>query len=273
MLFDPPAGRGLNPPRMLRSTWACKLLVGVCLLMTTNAAGEARTASDAGQILADVDTAATQAKDLVGTLKLTIIDKSGARAKRTLAIWQKGGDRRMAKFQAPATVRGVGLLAKGDEGTFLYLPEFGRVRRIVGRSRGDSFFGTDFTNDDMALVKYADRFVAKLLGEDKDRWKLRLEPKNQRDEPWHHVNIEVRRADHVIAQAEFHEAEAGDPVRRIVAEDIRLHGKQAVAHKIQAFDLKSGRKTVAVFEDVQIDTGLEDGFFTKRHLKREGPSR
>lgn len=266
MLFDPHAAGGLHPRRM-------PLTTSVSALLAISFAAGAAQAADAAAILAGVDAAATRAKDLTGTLKLTIVDKSGQSAKRTLSIWQKGDDRRMAKFTAPPTVRGVGLLAKGDDGTFLYLPEFGRVRRIVGRSRGDSFFGTDFTNDDMARVRYADRFAATLQAETAERWTLRLAPKTPDDEPWHHVILVVRRSDHVITQAEFHDADTGGASRRIEAGDIRLHGTQAVAHKIQAFDLKSGRKTVAVLEDVKIDTGLEDGFFTKRHLKREGARR
>ncbi len=273
MLFDLHDDSGLNPGRMVSTNSMRDVLGLVCACACVLLSAPAAQAADGGTILASVDAAATRAKDLKGTLKLTIVDKSGQRAKRTLALWQKGTDRRMAKFEAPATVRGVGLLAKGDDGTFLYLPEFGRVRRIVGRSRGDSFFGTDFTNDDMARVKYADRFTAKLQGEDKETWRLRLDPKSPDDEPWHHLEIQVRRSDHVVSRAEFHETAEGGAVRRIEAGDIRLHGEQAVAHKIQAFDLKSGRKTLAVLEDVQVDTGLKDGFFAKRHLKREGSSR
>ena len=260
---------------MVRSSWLRTLLATACgcagawpLLPAHDA-----HAADGAAILAGVDAAATQAKDLTGTLKLTVLDPTGQRAERTLKLWQKGTDRRMAKFEAPPTVRGVGLLANGSEGTFLYLPEFGRARRIVGRSRGDSFFGTDFTNDDMARVLYADRFSAELQGEDKEIWRLTLTPKIPDDEPWHHMEVQVRRADHVVTQLEFFDTADGSAVRRIEAGDIRLHGSQAVAHKIHAFDLKTGRETLAVLEDVHVDTGLEDGFFTKRHLMREGSGR
>jgi outer membrane lipoprotein-sorting protein len=271
--FDPLHGGEVHAGRMVNS-WSVRMLAAAgCALAWPSAASIAEAAGDATAILAEIDASATKSKDLIGTLKLTIIDKSGRQAKRTLAIWQKGADRRMVKFEAPAPVRGVGLLANGDEGTFLYLPEFGRVRRIVGRSRGDSFFGTDFTNDDMARVKYSKRFSATVESETPEVWQLRLEPKSQRDEPWHHIVIKVRRKDHVVVEAEFHESADGGAIRRLEADDIRVHGSQAIAHKITAFDLKSGRKTLAVLEDVKIDTGLQDSFFTKRHLKRQGTRR
>lgn len=262
---------GRRLPAYLRTRALLPVAAGA-LLGTPAAAG---AASDPAAILAGVDAAATAAADLSATLNLTITEKDGARTERRLLVWQAGTDRRMAKFDAPPAVRGVGLLSRGDEGTFLYLPEFGRVRRIVGRSRGDSFFGTDFTNDDLARVRYVGRYRPSLLAEDGAGWTLGLEAIHPDDEPWRRVVIRVRRADHVIARAEFFDAVGppgggGDPppVRRIEASDIQIHGVQAVAHRIVAEDLRSGRKTVAVLDGVKADAGLDDDFFTQRHLMR-----
>ena len=224
--------------------------------------------ADAGTVLSEVDAAARRAKDVTATMKLTIVEPAGARAERTLRIWQKGTDRRMAKFTAPARLRGVGLLARGDDALFLYLPAFGRVRRVVGRSRGDAFFGTDFSQDDMARLSYADRFTPTVAGSDEAHWLLRLDPKRPDDEPHHHLVLKARKADHVVAGIDFHDAADGPAVRRITASDVRAIGPQSIAHRIEAADLKTGRKTTAVLEQVQVDGGIEDGFFTKRVLKR-----
>ena len=228
----------------------------------------ALAAPDGQAVLAKVDAAANRAKDITATLKLTISEPGGSRAERTLQLWQKGEDRRMAKFTAPARVKGVGLLAKGDDAVYLYLPAFGRVRRVVGRNRGDSFFGTDFTQDDMARITYSERFTAKLLEDGAEHWTLRLDPRNPGDEPHHHLVLRVRKSDHVVASLTAHDTVDGKPVRTITATDVKTVGTQALAHRIEARDEQTGRTTLALLEDVATDTGLEDGFFSKRHLER-----
>jgi len=233
----------------------------------------AAAAPDAAQILAQVDATGRQAADVTATMKLTIIEPSGTKAERELRMWQKGTEHRMAKFVAPARLKGVGLLSKKedpakDAAVFLYLPAFGRVRRVVGRARGDSFFGTDFTQDDIGRLTYADRFVPKLAGDTADAWTLHLTPKKPDDEPHHHLVLTVRKSDHVVAGVDAHDKAEGPPSRRLLATDVKTHGKQPLAHRIEAKDMGTGRKTVAVIEDVQVDTGLEDDFFSKRYLKR-----
>ncbi len=248
-------------------------LVAAALAALLAAPASVLAAPDAGAILTRVDAVARQSADVVATVKLTVVEPDGTRAERRMKLWQKGTDHRMAKFVAPAKLRGVGLLSKReskdeDPAVFLYLPAFGRVRRVVGRSRGDSFFGTVFTQDDMGRITYGDRFTPKLAGEDDGHWTLRLDPKKPDDEPYHHLLLKVRRADHVVAGVDIHEKADGGPARRLTASDVQTHGKQPLAHDIEAKDLASGRRTVLHLEEVKTDTGLEDDFFTKRYLKR-----
>ena len=96
---------------------------------------------------------------------------------------------------------------------------------------------------------------------------LRLDPKKPDDEPHHHLVLKVRKADHVVAGVDYFNAETDQPVRRITATNIKAL-TQPLAHRIEAEDLKTGRKSVAELSDVKFDTGLEDSFFTQRYLKR-----
>ena len=250
-----------------------KLTHGALLLAAACLPSAGWAAPDAAAVLAAAEAAGRRAKDVTATMRLTIIEPGGARAERELRLWQKGTDHRMAKFVAPARLRGVGLLSKREAGetdasVYLYLPAFGRVRRVVGRARGDSFFGTDFTQDDLSRLTYSDRFTPRVTGEDAAHVTLELTPKVPEDEPHHHLVLTVRKEDHVVAGVDAFDKADGGPSRRLTATDVKRHGEQALAHRIEAKDMATGRRTEAVIEDVQVDTGLEDDFFSKRYLQR-----
>jgi hypothetical protein len=65
----------------------------------------------------------------------------------------KRADRLLMRFKYPADIRGTGFLViehpEAEDERFLYLPALGRVRRIAGEEKQDSFVGSDFTYEDM----------------------------------------------------------------------------------------------------------------------------
>ncbi len=221
------------------------------------------------EILAKVDAVATQAVDFTARIELSIVDTAGESVTRTVSVWQKGVDKRMVKILAPPRLRGVGILSQGEGVLHLYLPAFGKVRRIAGQARGKSFFDSDFTQDDMTRTRYGDRFQAVLMEEDETYWTLRLDPVNSDDEPYHHTIVQARKADYMVASVEFFREDDGPAQRRLTATDFRVHGGLLLAHTVVAESLDKKTRSTATLSGVQVDTGLEDAFFTTRHLKRK----
>lgn len=223
---------------------------------------------DGAAILARVDSVATQAADFTARVELETVDAKGATTARTFTVWQKGQDRRLVKLSAPARLRGVGLLATGPDELHTYLPSFGRVRRVAGRKRGEPFLSSNFSQDDMVRTGYAARFKATLLEDGAQSWTLRLDPKKPKDEPHHHLILTVRKSDAIPGRIDCYDAEAGAPVRRIEATDIRPVKAVPIAHRIVATDLRDQSTSTATLHDVAVDSGLEDELFTQRFLKR-----
>lgn len=62
-------------------------------------------------------------------------------------------DRLLIRFLFPTDIKGTGFLVLehpgADDERFLYLPALGRVRRIAGEEKQDSFVGSDFTYEDI----------------------------------------------------------------------------------------------------------------------------
>ncbi len=224
-------------------------------------------AADGAAVLERVDAAAARAQDATLVMDVTVHDGRGGSASRVLKVWQKGDDRRLIKFLEPARLAGVGLLSDPDDTLHLYLPAYGKTRRVVGSGRGDAFMGTDFSMDDLARTRFRDEYSAELTGEDDQYWQIKLVPLKPADHSHDHMRMRVRKADDLFDRVEFVD-DGGQVTRRIEFDDVRPDGGYDVAHSITVTDVDSGRSTEASVREVLFDTGLEDDLFTTRYLMR-----
>lgn len=93
-------------------------------------------------------------------MRMRLYDRQGRMRERQLRVAafrgsEKGerADRLLIRFLFPNDIKGTGFLVLehpgGDDERFLYLPALGRVRRIAGEEKQDSFVGSDFTYEDI----------------------------------------------------------------------------------------------------------------------------
>lgn len=220
-------------------------------------------AGPAEDLLAEVDAASNRGSDAHIVLNVDTTEANGTPASRTLSIWQKGTDQRLVKFTEPARLAGIALLVPDGDTVYLYLPSYGRVRRIVGEAHGDAFMGTDFAMEDLARLSWADEWTPELVEPDH----LRLTPKDGADTSSAKVELWVRPDDRLPARVEHYDA-AGALVRRIAFDDVRPVDGRPLAHGIVVEDVKRGRTTKASVESAAFDRGIDDSLFSVQSLGR-----
>jgi len=70
------------------------------------------------------------------------------------------GDRILVRFTYPNDIKGTAFLVwehpNADDERFLYLPALGRVRRIAGGEKQESFIGSDLSYEDIGGRELAD---------------------------------------------------------------------------------------------------------------------
>lgn len=220
-------------------------------------------ATPADDLLAKVDAAAARGQDAQLTLAIKAFDAKGVPAERTLEIWQKGSDKRLVRFTAPARLAGTALLVPDGETVYLYLPAYGRARRVVGESQGDAFLGTDFSLEDLARIQWADEYQPELLGENA----LRLRPKEGVKSASAWIDLTIRPEDSLPAAVAHYKAD-GSLIRRIEFSDVRDIQGRPLAHSVRVEDAASGRRTEATIQAAKLDSGLSDDLFTLSQLQR-----
>src|ERR1700733_10051447 len=102
-------------------------------------------ADDAGdKAVAAMDAAMNKAKTLI--FDYEIVNKEAGKDERSLAMKvQLKGEKRLSEFSAPADMKGTKVLILSPTQMYVYLPAFGKVRRIASHTKDQGFLGLSFS--------------------------------------------------------------------------------------------------------------------------------
>ena len=81
---------------------------------------------------------------------------------------QKGTSMRIFRFTALSSQAGIAVLLLPNEVMYLYMPAFGKERRISSSVKSQKFAGTDFSYDDIESKPYSDKYILKLFKTEDD---------------------------------------------------------------------------------------------------------
>ena len=102
-------------------------------------------------------------RDSKADMKMRLFDRRDRVRERSLTITTlrgSSGDRTLIRFTYPNDIRNTGFLVwehpGADDERFLYLPALGRVRRIAGEEKQESFVGSDLSYEDIGGRDVAD---------------------------------------------------------------------------------------------------------------------
>jgi len=201
---------------------------------------------------------------MTGKNKIVLIDKNGKQEIREATIQQKGTDKRIFRFTAPASQSGIAVLSLPDNVMYLYLPAFGKERRISTSVKSQNFAGTDFSYDDMEAKPYSDKYTPKLLKTEGNVFVLELTPKGQSD--YSKLIVNINKTNYYPESMEYYDK--GNTKIKDAKYTFKKIGNYWNAQEIEMSDLKKNHKTKMQMSDVKYDTGLTDDDFTVRKLKQ-----
>ncbi len=107
-------------------------------------------------------------RDSRGEMRMRLFDRQGRLRERAMSIAVlraagragANGDRTLVRFTYPNDIRGTSFLVwehpDADDERFLFLPALGRVRRIAGQEKQESFVGSDLSYEDIGGRDVAD---------------------------------------------------------------------------------------------------------------------
>lgn len=211
-------------------------------------------------------------------------DKGNERVRQTIMaskLYDQGAtEKRIIRFQAPADVKGTGMLIvdyeNSEDDMWIYMPALRKTRRIISGEKSKNFMGSEFSNADMAAPKLED-FTYKMIGSEQvdgtECWKIELTPVNEditeefgfsRKITW------IGKQDYVPRKSEYYDLD-DELLKIMIASDVKTidpANKKAMAGRMEMLNKQTGRRSVFILEQVQFNPDVNDDYFTIAYLER-----
>ncbi len=224
-------------------------------------------------------------KDSESTMTMNLIDQRGTKRERKLISYSKllpnGSDQeRIAKFLSPPDVKGTATLTRensgGDDDIWVYLPALKKVRRLVASNKRDSFMGSDMSYGDVILPR-VEEWTHKLLRTEAvdgvQCYVIESVPNN--DDIKKNAGYAKRtgwiRTDNFMTIKGQNDDLAGRPYKEFHAYDLFEADPKLgrwMAKRIAMKNLQSNGMTELHFDEIKVNQGVPDDFFTERYLSR-----
>lgn len=222
-------------------------------------------------------------------MTMRLFDRQGRVRARTLLLTalrapaaSDTGDRVLIRFLSPNDIDGTGFLVwehpKKDDERFLFLPALGRVRRIAGQEKQQSFVGSDLSYEDIGgrkLDDYQYSFAEAETqwtgpdGKTSPAWKLEAKAVDATAAYPRTVSVVLKDSFVIVASDIYNrrnEREKRFEVRRLERiTDIWTTTDVAMMNQLQH------TRTELVISKVAYNTGLTENDFSRRMLEQRTP--
>ena len=256
------------------------LFFSVSIILCTTASAEL---PDGDEIARNIN-ARNEGISLSRNLTMKMTDRRGkTRTRKTKALRKYYGEdkKTVIHYLSPRNVKKTAFLtfdytqADKDDDQWLYLPAMRKVRRISASDRGDYFLGTDFTYEDIkkeSKVNIED-YQRQTLGEDMldghPVYIMRstpVTPSIAEELGYGKVIQWVDKKIWMVRKSDIFDTK-GKPLKTILVKDIRLIDGIWTAHRLEAYNHKTGHKTEFMFDHILYDREVRDDFFTQRAIR------
>ena len=222
-------------------------------------------------------------RDSRAELRMRLFDRQGRVRERVLTLLSlrgvKGaGDRTLIRFTYPNDIRNTGFLVwehpGADDERFLYLPALGRVRRIAGEEKQESFVGSDLSYEDIGgrdLADYTYAFASEAAawaapdGSKHPAWALESRAKDPDAEFPRSVSL-VLKDRFIVVQSEVFNRRNERAKRFDVRKLEQVDGVWTVLDMVMANE-RDRTRTELTTTSIRYNVGLKEDDFSRRQLE------
>jgi outer membrane lipoprotein-sorting protein len=243
----------------------------VSILATTVALGlshaPAALADDAAdKALTATETAMNKAKSLYFEYEAKTSETGKADKTVGLNVWMKG-EKRLTEFTAPADLKGTKVLILSPSEMYVYLPSFGKVRRIASHTSDQSAFGMAFSQADLATQKYAGQYTPAVSSSGDKEVKLTLTPKSGQTTAYAKIEMTVTKDKNVPSEIKYYNAE-GKLVKTETRTGYTCDSDVCTPGTLKMVDHTKSLTTTITRKKVKVNDTISDETFSKRSLEK-----
>ncbi len=195
-----------------------------------------------------------------------IINKESGKDERTLSMKvQLKGEKRLSEFFAPADMKGTKVLILSPTQMYVYLPAFGKVRRIASHTKDQGFLGLAFSQDDMATTAYGPLYAGAVGADAGGQSTLTLTPKPGQETPYSRIEVTLNKDHGTIAQLKYFNGD-GTNVKTETRSNYSCDGDVCTPGELKMVDNARGNWTKLVAKTRKVNEEISDDVFSQRNL-------
>ncbi len=213
-------------------------------------------------------------KDMSNKTKM-VLTNSKSKSRTNLMVSKSMGNnkKQIIWFMEPKDDKGVAFLKiehdEKDDEMRMWLPAFKKVRRISSKKKGDSFMGSDMSYEDLSNRELDENDYKRLEDEtvnDIECYVLEIIPKKEAKSSYtKHISWIAKEGLYGVKEESFDKR------------GILLKKKEYTFQKLNEYyiidrvfveNVQKQHSTEVTFLDVKVDSGIDDGLFHEKNLKR-----
>ena len=207
-------------------------------------------------------------------LIMTLTNKKGKTRYSSLrSIVKDDGAKQIIWFLSPADDKGVAFLKiehnDSDDEMRIWLPAFKKVRRISSKKRSDSFMGSDMSYEDMS-TRQLDKYTFNIIGQEvydstscyllESIPKIDIRTEYTKHVTWVDINL-------FLPIKEESYDKSGEILKHKYFR-YNFINDYHILTEVQVTNIQKNHSTNLKFENIKLDTGVEDNMFHEMYLKR-----
>jgi outer membrane lipoprotein-sorting protein len=237
----------------------------VLMAFSHGGTAQADTAGDAA--LTKVETAMNKAKSHYFEYEAVTTETGKAEKKVGLNVFIKG-EKRMTEFTAPADLKGTKVLILSPSEMYVYLPAFGKVRRIASHTTDQSAFGMAFSQDELALQKYSGQYQAVVASTTDKETKLTLTPKADQKPAYGKIELTVSKDKNLPSEIKYYNTDS-KLVKTETRSGYTCESDVCTPATLKMIDhTKSSLTTTITRKKWKVNETIADDVFSKRNLEK-----
>lgn len=219
--------------------------------------------------------------DVTSVIELVVRSRTGQERRRTLQAMSKVIDERVhsiGRLVEPEHLRGMTVLMIEAEDrshdAFLYLPSLAMVRRVSTAQRGDAFFGTDVTYEDLERQRAEDFELGAIQAGKRAGEPVHLiDARPRRRYNYERVRFALATSDLSILETEYFKRNAKEPYRVIRAprETMVSQDGHVLPTRILVESRDRGTTTEVVLSNLRINPDIDARLFSVKTLQSQRP--
>ncbi len=221
-------------------------------------------AQNPGDILRKMDEQYATIKDKEANVVMEMINNKTGKVKiRKALLKQKRPFKTLFLFTYPPSQAGIGTLSLPGGIVYLYMPAFGKPKKISNLANSGSFSQSDFSTKDMGPRNWAKNYTATILHTNDTAFILKLVPKSQ-NESYSKLVVTVNKKYYFPERILYYNFQGN--ISREANYQYERIGNLWTARVASMTDFRKGHTTKIINSHIKLNQGLKDDDFTVKQL-------